>query len=518
MLTGDQKKVNRARNGYLDSLQTDGNWCPMAHANRNDDSFQVLPPLREVNHFQKITDPRVSAKGFVHLGPFTGRNMAVCTYSSPRRPALVSYEYQNGSVLWTSPMEDLPGFPRRYPAGILMANMSLDGKPPQSCVFAANRAEFVAYTGEGRRLWKRRHYEVVPEAPQEIGIPISISFTDSGELVAATTNGWVVKLAPRDGRTIDAYKMTASVSLGGKLYRGHFFTLKSPVVIGDVLYLLAEFRAHPSTPLRRVLSPVHIVRIQLTQPGVSGREHKIKPLAQPATAHDFCPDRVLIGTSHGRGSPSAWVARDGRVLIFGDAHTLSNGRMFPTIASVEDKDGLLERRWLSILNVMRGDSIHAAPALHGPSGTLFVSTPRNIFLFRNVASLSGKVPTPQPLVSADLVKFAASPSVARVGTGSPFALTFDPETDEIVAYTNFCAIPHAGIRKYGFLGAFAVAASGPARPRPLWNRPLAVTPDGRPAPGPGTYGQPALFRYKNGCGEATGLIVNTVFTGTYILK
>lgn len=500
------------------TLQTDGKWCPMAHANRTDDSFQELPPLRAVTHFQKIIDPRVSQRGFIHLGSFTGRNMAVCTYSSPRHPALVAYEYRNGAVLWTSPLEDLPGFPRRIPAGIIIAAMSTDRGAPRTYVFAANPAEFVAYTAEGRRIWKRRNNEVVTGAAHGIGLPISLSFTDRGEIVAATTGGWVVKLSPSDGHTVDAYKMNASVSLGNRLYRGTFFTCKSPIVIGNVLYLLAEFRAHPSTPLRHLLSPVHILRIELSQPGLRGKEHEIRRLSQPVTPQDICPDRVAVGLNRGRGSPPAWIAPDGRVLIFAHAHILRDGRMFPTIAGVEDDRGILTVRWTSVLDAVRGESVHSAPALHGPSGSLFVTTPRNIFLFGNVDSLSGEVPSPQSLAPESIVAFAAKPAIGRVAVGSPFALTFDREREEIVAYTNFCALPRGGVRKYGFLGAFAVPARRNRSPYPLWNRPLAITADGRPGPGPGTVGQAALFRHRNGRGDATGLIVNTVFTGTYLLK
>jgi hypothetical protein len=518
MASSEPRTVRQARTDAQVTLQTDGKWCPMAHCNRTDDSFQDLPPLRAVTHFQKITDPRISQRGFIHLGSFTGQKMAVCTYSSPRHPALVAYEYQSGSIVWTSPLEDLPGFPRRIPAGILITAMRVGASAPRTRVFAANPAEFVAYTSEGLPVWKRRSNEVVADAPHGIGLPISLSFTDRGEIVAATTGGWIIKLSPYDGQTIDAYKMTANLSVGNRLYRGTFFTCKSPIVIGNVLYLLAEFRAHPSTPLRQLLSPVHILRIELSQPGLRGKEHKIKPLSQVATPQDLGPDRVVVGLNRGRGSPPAWVAPDGRVLIFAHAHTLRDGRMLPTIAGVEDCAGKLTLRWISALDALPGESVHSAPALHGPSGSLFVTTPRSIFLFRNIDSLSGIVPSPQPLACEDMVAFAARPAIRRVAVGSPFALTFDREREEIVAYTNFCALPRGGLRKHGFLGAFAVPVRRNGSPYPLWNSPLAVTRDGCPGLGPGTVGQAALFRYMNSRGEATGLIVNTVFTGTYVLK
>jgi hypothetical protein len=107
---------------------------------------------------------------------------------------------------------------------------------------------------------------------------------------------------------------------------------------------------------------------------------------------------------------------------------------------------------------------------------------------------------------------------AKVGVGSPFALAFDSETNDIIAYTNLRVYPVHGRRSYGFLGAFALPASGANVPSPLWSRPLGLTETGRLLPNPGTFGQPALFRYETDNGEATGLIVNTVYTGTYLFK
>jgi hypothetical protein len=502
---------------HPETLETDGQWCPMSHCNRTDNSFQSVLPLRSVKSFRKISAPVAHSEGFIHLGSFTGRNIAVCTYSTPGLPALAAFRYQDGSVLWTSPMEDLPGYPLRVPVGILMARMSVKGKPAQNYVFAANVAEFVAYSEEGQRIWKRRNAEVAPEAPWGVGLPISMTFNDAKEIVVATTGGWVVKLSPLNGQTIDAYKMETSIVHEGCLYPGYFFTCKSPIIIGNTLYLLAEFKAYDSKALPRVFSPVHVIRISLTSPGVLGGEHRIQALHQPSKGKDRLPDRALVGIYRGRGSPPAWTTRAGTVQIFATAHAFRNGRMYPTIAGIEDEKGALQQRWLSVLNVARGDSVHAAPALHGPSGILFVTTLQNIFLFRRFGELRGTVPCPPALPGDALVSIASNPAIARVGFGSPFALTLDQAANEIVGYTNFRAISKAGL-SYGVLGAFALHRARDEAPRPLWYRPLGVSSDGRIVPGLGTLGQPALFEYDHGNHRATGLIVNTVSTGTYMMK
>jgi hypothetical protein len=274
--------ASRARGATaVDVLEADGRWSPMAHCNRLDDSCQALPPLRDPRLVRRLEDPRISPVGFIHLGSFTGQRFAVCTYASPNHPALAAYDY-DGSTLWVSPLEDLPGWPRRIPSGLLIARMGHRGQVPRRYVYAANPAEFVAYAEGGARVWKRLSDEITPGAPDGVGIPISISFNDARELVAATSKGWVVKLDPVDGRPIDAYKMVTSVLVNGRVHRGTFITMKSPIVIGNVMYLLAEFKPDHLHAIAPAACPVYLVRIELTQPDVPGKEHSIRPLATPA--------------------------------------------------------------------------------------------------------------------------------------------------------------------------------------------------------------------------------------------
>jgi hypothetical protein len=491
----------------------------MAHCNRNDDSLHDLPPLRSVETSQKIVDPVVSPRAFVHLGAFTGEHAAVCSYDSPLHPALVSYEYKTGSVVWTSPHDDLPGLFQRWPSGILLAKVIVDGGPPEHCVFAANPVEFVAYAGDGRRLWKRATTEINEDAPTGVGMPTSLSFTNRGELVCATTNGWVIKLTPRDGRVISSYRMNTSVFVDGREHRGVFVTTKSPVVVGDSLYILADFKPYVSHhPLHSLFCPVHLVRVELSQPNVSGYECEIKPLVRPRHPTDTLPDRVRLGLYKGTGSPPALVRPGAAPLFFAHAHTLTRAGLEPTLSAIEDRDGVLSMRWQTVLHVEPGDDVYAAPALHANSGTLLLTTLRNIYLFRGVASLSGEIPAPAPINPAELVASASVPSRRSVRVGSPFGLAFDADQNEIVAYTNFRINFERSFLSYGFLGAFAVPVNPRDKVRPLWERPLGVTRDGVPIPGFGTFGQPALFRHEGADDQVTGIIVNTVATGTYIFR
>jgi len=505
--------------GKVARLELDGFGCPMAHCNRNDDSLHDLPPLRSVETSQKIIDPVVSPRAFVHLGAFTGQHAAVCTYDSPVHPALVAFDYKTGSVVWTSPPEDLPGLFQRWPSGILLAKVIVDDSPPQHCVFAANPLEFVAYASDGRRLWKRLTNEVNADASIGVGMPTSFSFTNRGELVCVTTNGWVVKLDPLDGSVISSYRMDTSVFVDGREHRGVFFTTKSPVVVGDNLYVLADFKPNVSyPPLHPLFCPVHLVRVELSQPSVRGAEREIKPLLRPSGPSDALPDRILLGVFKGTGSPPALVKPGAAPLFFAHAHTLTTAGLEPTLSAVEDRKGILSMRWQTVLHVERGDDVYAAPALHADSGTLLLATLRNIYLFRNVASLSGEVPVPAPVDPCELVASASDSRTTSVKVGSPFGLAFDADQNEVVAYTNFRISVEPSVLSYGFLGAFAVPVNRREKIRPLWERPLGVTRDGAPIPGFGTFGQPALFRQEGADDQETGIIVNTVATGTYIFR
>jgi hypothetical protein len=495
-------------------IEADGNWCPMAHCNRLDDSFQDIQPLRAIRERIKITDPIVSPRGFIHLGAFTGRRMAVCAYAGRHRPALVAFDYQRGDVIWTSGPSDLVGHPERIPAGILIGRMAVGDKPPRTHVFGANPSEFAAWTAAGALLWKRSCREISPDAPEGVGSPLSISFTRAGELFAATTFGWVILLDPLDGSVLDAYRMVTKVAVDGKLCHGVFANHKSPVIIGDAAYLLVEFRPAAGEALLPVRAPVHLLRIEL-RPGAGPRGvTRIVPIQSIRNPSDQCTDRVRIGYFHGRGSPPAMVTRRGTVMIFATASVPQPSGLLPVIAGIEDDGRELRLRWRSVMAAIPGDRVHSAPGLHGPSGTLLVSTRYSIFRYDAVDRLSGEVPSPPALEAESMIPRAAQPGVTRVAYGSPFALALDPRKGDLVVCTNFIL---AGRRRvvFGFLGAFALRPGERSAPTPLWSEPLATTDVGLPAPGLGTFGQPALFQDGDG---RTGLIVNTANTGTFIFR
>jgi len=48
---------------------------------------------------------------------------------SPGHPASVAYDYEGGTIKWTSPVDDLPGAGRRNVAAILMGQAEPEGYP-----------------------------------------------------------------------------------------------------------------------------------------------------------------------------------------------------------------------------------------------------------------------------------------------------------------------------------------------------------------------------------------------------
>jgi polyhydroxybutyrate depolymerase len=507
------------------ALDADGDGCPMSHCNQRVDDFQKIAPLDAPVASTKIDDPDVGSNATVLLGCTTGKDMAVCAYNAMNAPGLVAYDLRSGEVLWTSAPDDFPmvggvgAFPGRLVLGLLIANVTDDSGAETTRVFAANPAEYVAYDSDGNRLWKRPSDTITPLAPEGIAAPIALSFSDDNELITATRGGWIVKLHPSNGETIDAYKLDTNVFVKGVRYGGTLINRNVFSIVGNVLYLSAEFRSEPSSALRIVDSPVYLVRLQLSQPGVPGAEHKIKPLAVPLRLWDPRPDRIKLGVRTGGGSPTTLVLPDGRALIVADADRWAQNALRPTITVVEDDNGVLTELWHSSLTLTEPDNISASPAVYAQSGTLIVSTLRNIYVFRNIDRLRGAVPAPAAFRKRDLITCGgAQEDQASIRVGSPIALAFDEASNELVAYTNFKIKRTPEADTFSFLGAFTVPMQEGVPPHALWCKPLALSAAGEPAPGMGTSGQPALFEYEDAGGRRSGVIVNTFSSGTFIFR
>ena len=341
----------------------DGVWCPLAHCTQFDTSFQSVTPLLSLSTVQQITDPRVSPIANFSLGCTTGQSIAVCAYDSPSFPAIVAYNYSDGSVSWLNSPNDLPPVKstRRYVKSPLLVVGTSNGGVPQELVIASNPLQIVAYTSSGELVWKRHTLTLTPLAPNGVGAPVSFSIDNANELVAATNAGWIIKLDPADGSTIDAYQMNTNVFVNNVLYQGTFITTNSSAIYQNLMYLIVQFNP-ASTPNGAIPVFAFVVRIQLTQPGVSGMETKIKPLTVPLSPSDPTPDRAAIGQGQAEGSPSIMVDAGGNVLAFAEASDdIGGGFLQPAIVAVRDGNGALGIAWRSILQNDRSSGGRAGP-------------------------------------------------------------------------------------------------------------------------------------------------------------
>ena len=490
----------------------------MAHGNGFDNSFHDLPPIRRVRHLQSVPQPQF---GWIGLGAFTGEAFAVGVFHGPSEPALAAFDYRDGSILWTSPLGDLPVVRQgRQVSGILMAKLGAgDGSPLQRRVFAGNQHEFVAYDENGTRVWKRRVAELLPEAGAGFGTPRSFSITADKALVVATSGGWIVKLCPVDGGLLDAYHMRTQVAVNGRLYRGFFYTGLSSVTIGNVLYLVVNFR--PDDKLPDGASPVFLVRIDLLRPGSRSPESHIGALAEPGTPHDLPPDRIEIaaaGQLRFAGSPVGMIGTGGHPIIIAATPMVLAGQTLAAIVAVEDRNGVLAQRWHCALTSVPGEVVVAAPALYAAGGLYVVPTHSGIHLFERVDEMSGAI-QPARFIRADALLTPEIRARAAVATvTSPISIAIDRQANEFVAYANVNVRQSAGGAPYGFLTAVAAPLAPQGAHRALWSEALVRGAAGQPMAAPGTYGQPALFRYPDRSGMATGIILNTYANGTVILR
>jgi hypothetical protein len=155
--------------------------------------------------------------------------------------------------------------------------------------------------------------------------------------------------------------MNTNVFINNVLYQGTFITTNSPAIYQNLMYLIVQFNP-ASTPNGAIPVFAFVVRIQLTQPGVSGMETKIKPLTVPLSPSDPTPDRAAIGQGQAEGSPSIMVDAGGNVLAFAEASDdIGGGFLQPAIVAVRDGNGALGIAWRSILQNDRSSGGRAGP-------------------------------------------------------------------------------------------------------------------------------------------------------------
>ena len=438
--------------------------------------------------------------------------MAVCSYGDPAYPGLVAFDYGTGDVLWTSDLEDLGGARHRRIAGVLIAHLSTEAIEDKGVVVAANQLEAVAFDYSGSLLWRS------PTSGMALGVDrpgaiTSLSYRDDGYLIMTTSRGWVLLVAASDGSVVDACRMHGDPVIAGRRVQGTFVNFKSSVVIGDHLYLMTKFRPD-SVDLRSTSHDmIFLVRLAIRR-ATTARCVGRRPQAAPRLES---LDWIEVGVTRLRGgSPSAWQSPAGNV-IFVNSDQVVEGRLVPSITALLDDGQAFRKCWRALLPAPMGDAIRGAPAFHPATQTLVAPALSTVFILRNITTFADEPPKVERLTAARLLRIA--PTDARVTVTSPGALTYDQDRHQIVMCSGFRIRLSAKAAPYSFLASYAVPVDQPRSSEPLWRYPLAATPTGVPLPGPGTFGQPAMFGLPHGeNAERTGIIVNTVRTGTHIIR
>jgi hypothetical protein len=488
------------------ALELDLPGCPMSHANRQLTSAQDVFAPERVDEVIRLDRPGVvSARSGFHLGAFSAPGRLITMHPDPLQPAIAAYDPTSLRLLWTSPRSDLPADRtgrRRLAAPLLFRTGTPVDAATRVGVITGNPTEFIAYDDQGREQWRRPNLVAEPSsydarfrqpASRSAGGPICLNHTDSGHLVTITDDGWLITLDPWTGHRrmirplLDPTGRRRGIGPAGP-GQARLGTGKSVAVVGQVVYALVA----PPGPGE----PVFLARCEIASDGrrLTGE-----------------PELIMIGRDRAGGSPCVLAGPGGRNLIIANAEI---GPSVPIVVIIEDVPGKgLQRRWWSIIPGRPGDVLHTSPAIEPITKRLVVTTRDRLLIFPPVDQLEGRVIAPAPMPAEDLLpRDLRSSAVEGLGLGSPVTLGRGRSVGTLLI-TNLRLRVRAGT--FGHLVAVAVpdhAWAGPrTRLRPLWAVPLSDPP----APGPGTFGQAAVFTDATG---RSGVLVTTAVDGTFCIK
>jgi hypothetical protein len=240
-------------------------------------------------------------------------------------------------------------------------------------------------------------------------------------------------------------------------------------------------------------------------------------LARCEIAHDGRrlvgePELIMVGRDRAGGSPCVLAGNHGTNLIITNAEI---GRpSVPIMMVIEDVPGRgLRTRWWSVIPGRPGDLLHTSPAIEPGTNRLLVTTRDQLVIFPPVDQLEGRVIAPAPVRADELLpgELRGVP-VGSLGLGSPLTLARGRSTATVVI-TNLRLQSRAGTFGYLVAAALPDLLRGGRRPglRPLWAVPLSDPP----TPGPGTFGQAAVFSDSAG---RSGVLVTTARNGAFCIK
>lgn len=495
----------------LVGIEADGLGSPMPHANLLDNSLNLVPPLRRLERVTHLPRPAVCS---INFGAYTGENFALCVFESAEEPPLVAISLETDEVLWSLPLDVLPGTPvRRWMSGVLMAKLHFGDGSIARRIYVANRAEMICADHQGRIRWRRSSEQLVGRYGEALGLVRCVRYTPDCALVITTSHGQVLKVDPLTGETLELCLLESEATVAGQRVRGRYTVMQSPILAGRTIYVEAAFTPHDPALHDHPLRPVALLRLTLGPDG-------IRPLAEP-DADGSAPDRIVVGLAgddRQGGSPSAILDAEGWPVAIVNAYQQRGvSALRWGLRCIRDRAGELEELWRAEVTGVADTNIAAAPAFDPLTG-IYLAPTRGAMLIVKDAAMRRGVIEPDAMIPA---KSLLAPDVRQhcvdAELSSPLSLARDGDEGKFVCYAAMAVMTPYDERPYSFLTAFEVVPDALPEVRPIWSGSLALGADGEPAPAVRSFGQPALFRYGP-AKDRTGIVMGSCFDGIAVFR
>lgn len=517
--------------GELVSIAPDGDGVPMAHCNLLDSSFSPLPPLTRIKDIQHFATP---ANGGANLGSYTGREIAISVYDKPDEPALVARRLADGETLWQTPLSSFPAVESlggaRGVSGLLLAELQFETGAPVPCVFAGNEREIQCLDPDGSVIWQRDASDIVgADAAIHHGSPRCLRPTPDGALFYATFTGWVVKLDPLTGTTIDVMSLDTGLRHRNFPHTGRFGVFQSLVMDGDYAFLEGMYRPEGETLADEDL-PTCLIRLRIA--GLDdGRMQRI-----PETLPDPLPPSFAqighVGTRAQGGSPVACHDAEGALVLvangFGpgvraNTQPLGSYDVAGFRNAPEGPSEIWRHRILAAgedeSDPRRDPRITAAPAIDPQTRTLLVTTRTALMVFLDIPAKSGDVVPDAVFDPLDLLTSEIRTEASSAEFSSPITLARKGDADMFYAYVGLAVFVPWHHRPFAFTTCVRLDPADPGHIMPVWTASNVVDAAGNAVPAARSFAQPALFTTEGSDGrQRPGLIMSTMMDGVAIYR
>ncbi|KUJ80075.1 sulfotransferase family protein [Ruegeria profundi] len=510
--------------GPLVAIEPDGQGFPMAHGNLLDSSYVPLTPLREIRGIETKPDPKCGGGNF---GAYTATDYALAVFDSPHEVPLEAIDLETGKVIWQSDLGDFPaikdGLRGRFIGGALLAKLQFSNGRTRRCIFVGNRAEIRCIGLDGKTIWKRETADIVSELGSTArghGTPRCLRYTTDNELLYGTRNGYLVKLDPLSGQTIDVVDLKTKVLHEGKVVEGRFDVRQSIVVHGDHAYLQAKFSPETEVASPQAL-PTALFRLKVSRTANGAVEH-----LPDFVSEEDVPTYAVVGSVGDRrvgGSPCARVREDGKLVIFTNEYpsNLRNShgmRDAFQLSAIRDDGDALTHQWHCILREKGDAKVTAAPALDPVSDTLVVSNRIMMHLFANASYREGVIAPDLSLAPLDCLEPDMRKHATHAEFASPITIARDEGENGFVAYVGLAVRRPQMRREYAILSALQVQPGPLLSVTPLWSRSINVDDAGNALPAARSFAQPALFSGKGSGKRSKGILMGMRFDGLSVFR